>query len=253
MSLSDLSAPTAPVHSQELLNDFFAALRPHVRGRLLTDAVSRALYATDASLYEIMPVGVLVPEHEDDVQAALETASRFGVPVLPRGGGSSLAGQTVGPALVVDFSKHLNGLLEINTEEQYVRVQPGLVLDPLTAALAPHGLQVGPDPASSSRATLGGMVANNATGTHSLLYGNVIHHVRSVAGFLAGGHVHRMHLFYAPRIFGDDGVPAFTGVDVAGEAESEPEWMVARRAGYGDDTLVVLDRRDVRERLREAC
>lgn len=171
----------------EQLNDFAAALRPRLAGTLRTDAVSRALYATDASLYQMQPLGVLVPRHADDVQAALEVAHAHGVPVLPRGGGSSLAGQAVNAALVVDFTKHLDGLLEINAEEGWARVEPGLVLDPLNAALARHGLMVGPDPASASRATLGGMLGNNATGTHSILYGNLIRHVQAVSGFLADG------------------------------------------------------------------
>ncbi|HET6569287.1 MAG TPA: FAD-linked oxidase C-terminal domain-containing protein, partial [Rhodothermales bacterium] len=171
----------------QALGDFSAALKPHIRGELRTDRMTRALYATDASMYRIEPLGVLIPEHVDDVQAALETAGQYGIPVLPRGGGSSLAGQTVGAALVIDFSNHLNGILEINREEQWARVQPGLVLDTLTAALEPSGLMVGPDPASSNRATLGGMVANNSTGTHSILYGNVINHIRSVKALLADG------------------------------------------------------------------
>ena len=177
------------VFSSELLDDFSAALRPRLTGALRTDAMTRGLYATDASLYQIMPVGVLFPRHADDVQAALEAAQHFGVPVLPRGGGSSLAGQTVGEALVIDFSRHLDRILELNVEEQWARVQPGLVLDRLEAHLRRHapGLKVGPDPASSSRATLGGMLANNATGTHSILYGNMIRHVVAVQALLDDG------------------------------------------------------------------
>ncbi|WP_456426939.1 FAD-binding and (Fe-S)-binding domain-containing protein [Rhodocaloribacter sp.] len=178
-----------PVFSSELLDDFSAALRPRITGALRTDAMTRGLYATDASLYQIMPVGVLFPRHADDVQAALEAAQHFGVPVLPRGGGSSLAGQTVGEALVIDFSRHLDRILELNAGEQWVRVQPGLVLDRLEAHLRRHapGLKVGPDPASGSRATLGGMLANNSTGTHSILYGNMIHHVAAVRALLDDG------------------------------------------------------------------
>lgn len=171
--------------SSERLEDFVDALQPRLTGDLRVDAMTRALYATDASLYQIQPIGVLIPQHVDDVQAALEAAKQFAIPVLPRGGGSSLAGQTVGAALVIDFTKHLNAVLEINAEERWARVQPGLVLDHFNAALSTHGLMMGPDPASSNRATLGGMVGNNATGTHSILYGNVIQHVRSIGGFLA--------------------------------------------------------------------
>ena len=175
--------------SSELLSDFAAVLRPRLAGELRTDAMTRALYSTDASLYQIPPVGVLFPRVADDVQAALEAARRFGLPVLPRGGGSSLAGQTVGEALVVDFSRYLHAVVAVNEEERWARVEPGLVLDHLHAALQARGsgLMVGPDPASSNRATLGGMMANNATGTHSILYGNVVRHVRAVDAFLADG------------------------------------------------------------------
>ncbi|MEX0600978.1 MAG: FAD-binding oxidoreductase, partial [Rhodothermales bacterium] len=149
------------------LREFARVLQPHLAGDLRLDDMTRALYATDASMYRMRPEAVLIPKHADDVQAAVQAAARFDLPVLPRGGGSSLAGQTVGEALVIDFTKHLDAILEVDEAERWVRVQPGLVLDRLNAALAPRGLMVGPDPASSNRATVGGMVGNNATGTHS--------------------------------------------------------------------------------------
>ncbi|MFQ5568131.1 MAG: FAD-binding and (Fe-S)-binding domain-containing protein [Rhodothermales bacterium] len=179
--------PSIPTPSAELLDDFAAGLRPRLVGDLRIDALTRVVYATDASLYQIQPLGVLIPKHVDDVQAALEGAARYQIPVLPRGGGSSLAGQTVGAALVIDFTKHLDALHEINADERWVRVQPGLVLDHLNAALAPRGLMVGPDPASSNRATLGGMVGNNSTGTHSILYGNLVRHILEIRALLADG------------------------------------------------------------------
>lgn len=178
-------SPPAP--SPAFLDDFFEALAPRVSGDLRRDDMTCALYATDASMYQVMPYGVLFPKRPADVQAALETAHRFEVPVLPRGGGSSLAGQTVNAALVIDFSRYLDAILEVNPEERWARVEPGLVLDHLNTTLEEHGLTVGPDPASSNRATLGGMLANNATGTHSIRYGNMIHHVRRVKGYLSDG------------------------------------------------------------------
>ncbi len=171
----------------ELTADFADALRARVQGSVHTDSMTRALYATDASLYKMMPRAVLVPRSVEDVQAALTCAAEYRIPLLARGGGSSLAGQTVGPGLVIDFTVHLNRILEINPAERWARVQPGLVLDTLSSALLPHGLMVGPDPASSNRATLGGMMANNATGTHSILYGNVINHIRDAHLLLADG------------------------------------------------------------------
>ena len=169
------------------LRDFVADLKTRVAGDVRADTMSRALYATDGSMYQQMPVALLRPRTWADVQAAVQACRRAGVPFLARGGGSSLAGQTVNRALVVDFTPFLNRTLEINAGEKWARVEPGLVLDTLTAALAPHGLMVGPDPASSSRATLGGMVANNSTGTHSIVYGNVIHHVRRLGALLDDG------------------------------------------------------------------
>jgi FAD/FMN-containing dehydrogenase/Fe-S oxidoreductase len=149
--------------------------------------MTRALYATDASMYAMTPIAVLVPERMEDVQAALEVASDLGIAVLPRGGGSSLAGQGVNTALVIDFSVHLNDILEIDPEAQTARVEPGVTLDDLNRAAAEHDLMVGPDPASANRATLGGMLANNSTGTHSITYGNFIHHVRRAEVLLADG------------------------------------------------------------------
>jgi FAD/FMN-containing dehydrogenase/Fe-S oxidoreductase len=180
-----MSAVASP--SAERVRSFCDALRPRLAGDLRTDAVSRGLYATDASMYQIMPVAVLIPRHTGDVQAALEVAHEHDMPVLPRGGGSSLAGQGVAAALVIDFTRHLDSILEMHPEEQWARVEPGVVLDALNAAAAEHGLMVGPDPASSNRATLGGMLANNATGTHSIQYGNFVHHVREVEALLADG------------------------------------------------------------------
>ena len=171
----------------DVLQEFRHALAPRISGELLFDEMSRALYATDASIYRMKPRAVLIPRTMDDVQAAIEEAGRFGTPTLPRGGGSSLAGQTVADALVIDFTKHLDRILEIDEEAREVRVQPGLVLDRLNAALAPLGLMTGPDPASSNRATLGGMVGNNATGAHSILYGNTIDHVCALDAFLDDG------------------------------------------------------------------
>jgi FAD/FMN-containing dehydrogenase/Fe-S oxidoreductase len=174
----------ASTESREALHD---TLAPRIDGDLRTGEMTRALYATDASMYAMPPIGVLIPAHVGDVQAALEVASEVGVPVLPRGGGSSLAGQGVNTALVIDFTVHLNDILEIDPEAQTARVQPGVTLDDLNRAAAEHGLMVGPDPASANRATLGGMLANNSTGTHSITYGNFIHHVRRAEVLLADG------------------------------------------------------------------
>ncbi|HIE57038.1 MAG TPA: FAD-binding oxidoreductase, partial [Anaerolineales bacterium] len=169
------------------LPDFFNQLRPRIAGELRTDAFYRTLYSTDASLYQVMPYGVLLPKTVDDVQAALELAARYRIPIVPRTAGTSLAGQAVNEALVIDFTSHLNRILEVNAEERWVRVQPGVVLDHLNQYLRPFDLQYGPDPASSNRAALGGIVANNATGSHSIVYGMTADHVLETDVILADG------------------------------------------------------------------
>ncbi len=164
-------------------------LRRRVRGDVLFDAVSRGIYATDASNYQIPPVAVVVPRDEADVVAAVAVAAEHGVPILPRGGGTSLAGQTVAAAMVLDFSKHLNAVLELDVPGRRVRVQPGLVRDELNVQLAEHGLHFAPDPATANRANVGGMIGNNSSGTKSILFGKTIDHVEALKVLLADGEV----------------------------------------------------------------
>lgn len=166
-----------------------ADLEARIAGEVRFDPISRMLYSTDASNYQIEPVGVVVPTSKDDVLATIEIASRHGVPLLPRGGGSSLAGQTVGAALVIDFSKHLSRILDVNVEERSVTVEPGINLESLNRQLRPTGLMFGPDPSSANRATAGGVVGNNSTGSHSILYGMTSDNVRSITAALADGSV----------------------------------------------------------------
>ena len=169
------------------LPDFLAALRKQAHGDVRTDAYSRVLYSTDASIYQAMPHGVLLPATSEDVHAAVTLAAEYGITLLPRTGGSSLAGQAVGESLVMDFSRHLNGVLEVNAAERWVRVQPGMVLDQLNLHLRPLGLQFGPDPASSNRAGMGGIVSNNSTGSHSIRYGMTADHVLGMNVILSDG------------------------------------------------------------------
>ena len=169
------------------LPDFLDELRRRVDGELRTDMTSRTLYSTDASIYQVLPHGVLLPETMEDVQAAVELAHRYQIPLLPRTAGSSLAGQATNEALVIDFTRYLDQVLEINREEQWVRVQPGIVLDELNILLQAHGLQFGPDPASSNRAAMGGIVSNNSTGSHSILYGMTADHVLEMNVILNDG------------------------------------------------------------------
>ena len=158
-----------------------------IDGEARFDEVSRMLYRTDASIYEIEPVGLVLPRSAADVSATVRIAAKYGVAVLPRGGGTSLAGQVVGEAVHLDLSKHMNRILEFDREARWVRVEPGVVLDELNEFLKPHGLQFAPDPATSSRANIGGMVGNNSSGSRSILYGKTIDHVLGLKVVLADG------------------------------------------------------------------
>src|ERR1051325_10467887 len=135
------------------------------------------MYSTDASFYQVKPLVVVLPRDEADVRIAVDVAHRLQLKILPRGAGTSLAGQTVGEAIVIDFSKYMNKILEFNEKERWVRVQPGLVCDELNKEMAKYGLQFAPDPATSSRANVGGMVGNNSSGTKSILYGKTVDHI----------------------------------------------------------------------------
>jgi len=157
------------------------------RGDILDDEVSLGMYSTDASVYQIKPRRVVLPRDEADVLLALAYAEQHHMNVLPRGGGTSLAGQTVGESLIIDFSKYMNQLLELNVEEGWAIVQPGLVRDELNEMLKPYGLHFAPDPATSSRANIGGMIGNNSSGTKSILYGKTVDHVLELKVALADG------------------------------------------------------------------
>jgi FAD/FMN-containing dehydrogenase/Fe-S oxidoreductase len=164
-----------------------ARLKREIRGDVLFDAAARGRYSTDASIYQIEPIGVVVPRSEEDAAVALQIAIDAGVPVLPRGAGTSQCGQTVGAALVIDASKHLNSVLEFDREARTVVVQPGVVLDHLNAYLKPHGLWYPVGVSTSAQATIGGMTGNNSCGSRSIRYGNMVHNVRGVDALLADG------------------------------------------------------------------
>src|SRR5215469_13352071 len=166
-------------------------LRKALRGEVLFDPFSRGRYSTDASIYQIEPVGVVVPRDAGDVAAARAIAAEEGVTLLPRGGGTSQCGQTVGPSLVLDCSKYMNRVISVDAEARRATVQPGLVLDHLNRILKKDGLFFPVDVSTSSRATLGGMAANNSCGSRSLRYGNMVHNVHAIEALLADGSVIR--------------------------------------------------------------
>lgn len=165
--------------------DLAESLSNKIRGEVRFDDVARMLYRTDASIYEIEPLGVVLPRDENDVIELVRWAVEQGVSILPRGGGTSLAGQSVGASVHVDFSKYMNKILELNAEEGWVRVQPGVVLDELNEFLKPHGFLFGPDVSTSSRANIGGMIGNNSCGARSVIYGKTIDHVLGLKAVLA--------------------------------------------------------------------
>jgi FAD/FMN-containing dehydrogenase/Fe-S oxidoreductase len=162
-------------------------LRKETGGEVLFDRASRGRYSTDASIYQVEPVGVFVPRSEDDVARALELARASRVPVLARGAGTSQCGQTVGAALVLDNSKYLNKVVEFDKDAMTVTVQPGIVLDHLNAWLKPHGLWFPVDVSTAAQCTLGGMAGNNSCGSRSLYYGNMVHNVLAIDAWLADG------------------------------------------------------------------
>ena len=164
-----------------------AELSDQTSGEVRGDPYDRLMYSSDASLYQMAPIAILLPRTADDVQAAIGIAREHGVPVLPRGGGTSLAGQTCNHAIVLDFSKYMRSVLQVSPEERWARVQPGIVNNHLSRAVAQHGLMYGPDPVTSNRATVGGGIGNNSCGPHSVIYGKTLDHILEVDVILADG------------------------------------------------------------------
>ncbi|MEP7328492.1 MAG: FAD-linked oxidase C-terminal domain-containing protein [Betaproteobacteria bacterium] len=180
--MSNITA-TAP----SLDHDLMRRLRTAVAGEVMFDRASRGRYATDASIYQVEPVGVMVPKTDADVRAAFDVCREVSVPMLPRGAGTSQCGQTVGAALVIDHSKYLNRVLDYDAAALTVRVEPGLVLDTLNAWLKPHGVWFPVDVSTAAQCTLGGMAGNNSCGSRSIAYGNMVHNVVAIDALLANG------------------------------------------------------------------
>jgi FAD/FMN-containing dehydrogenase/Fe-S oxidoreductase len=226
-----------------------ARLRAALSGEVLFDRFNRGLYSTDASIYQIEPVGVVVPRHETDVLRALEIANDAGVPVLARGGGSSQIGQTVGEALVVDMSRHLDRVLEFDASARRVVVEPGIALDQLNAYLRPHGLWYPVDVSTSAQATIGGMAGNNSCGTRSLHYGMMRDHVVAIDALCANGEVMRFGEETigtgsgAGRILADK--LRALGVREADEIATRFPRLMRRVGGYNIDALVPSGNRPV--------
>jgi FAD/FMN-containing dehydrogenase/Fe-S oxidoreductase len=162
------------------LPDLINSLERSVKGEIRTDKVTRVLYSTDASIYQIEPLGVFFPRDLDEISACVQLADEYKIPVLPRGSGSGLAGQAIGAGLIIDCSRHLDRMVDLNPEARTATVEPGLILSRLNQYADKFGLQFGPDPASAERATMGGVIGNNATGAHSIRYGMCADHLQSI-------------------------------------------------------------------------
>ena len=233
--------------SLSLQRDLEAVLSRQHSGEVRFDKLSRALYSTDASVYQIEPLGVVIPKSAEAVTRAVEIAARHGVPITPRGGGTSQAGQSIGAGIVLDTSKHLNRVLEINPDQRWARVEPGVVLDELNAALKQYNLRFAPDVSSASRATVGGMMANNSSGARSVIYGKTIDHVIEQGVILSDGGFARFKPIdghaYGLAIMGDSiearayrAIPEL-GLKHAAEIERRFPKVLRRVGGYNLDAF----------------
>lgn len=227
-------------------------LRASLEGEVRFDAVSRALYSTDASVYQQKPLGVVVPRSTEDLVRAAGICARHKASITLRGGGTSQAGQAIGAGVVIDLSKYCNRLLEVNAAERWARVEPGIVLDELNAELKRYGLRFAPDISTASRATVGGMMANNSAGARSVLYGKTIDHVLSQRVLLSDGTVTEFGPLslqeLAAKCAGDSlearcyRLVRRLGAELRDEVERRFPKVLRRVGGYNLDEFTRLDR-----------
>ncbi|MET9098517.1 FAD-binding and (Fe-S)-binding domain-containing protein [Streptomyces antibioticus] len=227
------------------MTDLEAALRAGVRGDVEFGVTARALVTMDASNYRRVPLGVVAPRDADDVAAVLEVCREHGVPVVARGGGTSIAGQATGTGVVLDFTRHMNRLLALDPGTRTAVVQPGLVLDRLQEAAAPHGLRFGPDPSTHSRCTLGGMIGNNSCGAHSVAWGTTADSVRELAVVTARGERLRPGRGWSGA---PDGLRALVDAELARLRTGFPD-LPRRISGYALDALLPENGADVARSL----
>jgi len=175
--------------TMEITQQLQTRLQKNTSGEVLTDLASRGRYATDASIYQTIPISVFIPKTAQDIQAAIQIAQELAIPILPRGGGTSQCGQTTGAALVIDNSRHFRNLMDLNLADGYVDVEPGMVLDHLNQALKKHQVWFPVDVSTSGQATIGGMAGNNSCGSRSIAYGNMVHNVLGIDAWLSDGKV----------------------------------------------------------------
>ncbi len=223
-------------------------LKDNIKGEVYDDNLTRGIYSTDASIYKINPELVVVPKDENDVLITIKTAFEHKLSMLPRGAGTSLAGQTVGESIVMDFSKYMNNILEFNEREKWVKVQPGLVHSELNKFLKPYGLIYAPDEATINRANVGGVVANNSSGSRSLVFGKAIDHILEVkvalsnAKIITLGEISKEEASQKAKISGEEGKIYKTLIEILADDEQEildrfPKVM-RRVTGYSLDEFV---------------
>src|SRR5881394_4329389 len=169
------------------MKELLQQLATTLEGEFYSDDTMRTLYATDASAYRELPLAVAVPKTKEDIQKLIAFAGKHSTSLIPRAAGTSLAGQVVGNGIIVDVSKYFTKILEFNKEEQWVRVQPGVIRDELNMFLKPHGLFFGPETSTANRAMMGGMVGNNSCGSNSIVYGSTRDHLLEVKAILSDG------------------------------------------------------------------
>ncbi|MER6697237.1 FAD-binding and (Fe-S)-binding domain-containing protein [Streptomyces fimicarius] len=227
---SPVASPASPAASP----DFVAALRSAVRGTSDFGATARALTTMDASNHRRVPLGVLAPRDAEDIAAALAVCREHGVPVVARGGGTSIAGQATGTGLVLDLTRHLRTVLDLDPAARTAVVQPGVILDDLRAAAAPHGLTFGPDPSTHSRCTLGGMIGNNSCGAHSVAWGTTADNVRALSVVRYGGEALRLEQGSGARPEGARGTRGATAHGPEGVTELIASHLALLRTGYPD-------------------
>ena len=222
-------------------------LKREVDGEVRFDRYARQMYSTDASIYKMTPLGVVLPRHADDVSAVIETCNRAGVSVLPRGGGTGLSGQTVNRGVVLDFSKYMHNVIEINGEEGWVRTQPGITIDELNRQVTHTGKYFTPDPSTSSRANIGGAMGNNSCGSHSIIYGKTVDQVQQMSVVLSDGSYARFGALNAAQLEGKMALSSLEGqiyrgipsiaTDAASEVDLRFPKILRRVGGYNIDRV----------------
>src|SRR3954453_12129205 len=234
-----MNAPSAPIQLVKPARSGLAErLRRELDAEVLFDRASRGRYSTDASIYQLEPIGIVVPRTEEAARTAIAIAAEEGVPLLPRGAGSSQCGQAVGEALLIDHTKYLNKVLEVDGDRAVV--QPGVVLDALNTYLRPKGLWFPVDVSTSAQATLGGMAGNNSCGSRSIAYGNMVHNVLAIEARTVGGDRWR---FGPMNDSGSSGYNVFLGKLKAlydrekAEIEARFPKVLRKVAGYNLDHL----------------